>query len=67
MKLVAILALVLAGAALIGVLAFAALGMPFAAIFSGCAVAWFLLVASREADAAAEEAAWIDSRRHPRL
>lgn len=67
MKLAAFLALVLAVAAFVGVLAFAALGMPFAAIFSGCAVAWFLLVASRESDAAAEEEAWIDSRRHPRL
>jgi hypothetical protein len=67
MKLLALLCLCLASLAFVGVIAFAALGMPFCAIASGCTVAWSLLVASRESDAARTEADWTDARRHPRL
>lgn len=67
MRLLAFLALCLASLALVGVIAFAIAGIPAAAIGSGCTVAWSLLVASRESDAARTEADWIDSRRHPRL
>lgn len=67
MTLRVLFSLVVAGACFTGVLAFAALGMPFAAIFSGVAVPLFLLIASRESDAAREESRWADARRHPRL
>jgi len=67
MKLLAIFALCLASVAFVGVIAFAACGFPGASIFSACTVAWALLVASRESDAARTEADWIDARRHPRL
>jgi hypothetical protein len=63
----AILALALAGTAFLGVIAFALAGMPTAAIAAGCTVAWALLVASCEADAARNEAEWREARRHPRL
>jgi hypothetical protein len=67
MTLRVLLSLVFAGAAFFGVIVFAALGMPFTAIFSGVAVPLFLLVASRESDAAREDADWTEARRHPRL
>lgn len=67
MRLLALLALCLASIAFAGTIAFAALGMPFAAIFSGVSVPLFLLVASREADAARTDAEWSDASRHPRL
>ena len=67
MKALALLALCLASAALVGVFAFAIAGMPGWAIGSGCTVAWSLLVASRETDAARTQAEWNDARRHPRL
>jgi hypothetical protein len=67
MKLLAFLALCLAPLSFAGLIAFAIAGMPGAAIASGCTVAWSLLVASRESDAARTDAEWIDSRRHPRL
>ena len=67
MKALALLALCLASAALVGVFAFALAGMPGWAIGSGCTVAWSLLVASRETDAARIDAEWNDARRHPRL
>jgi hypothetical protein len=67
MTLRVLLALILAGGCFAGVIVFAALGMPFSAIFSGVAVPLFLLIASRESDAAKEDAAWTEARRHPRL
>jgi hypothetical protein len=67
MTLRVLIALVLAGAAFFGVIVFAALGMPFSAIFSGVSVPLFLLIASRESDAAREDAQWTEARRHPRL
>jgi hypothetical protein len=67
MKLLAFLALCLASVALVGLFAFAIAGMPGWAIGSGCTVAWSLLVASRETDAARTDAEWNDARRHPRL
>jgi hypothetical protein len=67
MTLRVLLSLILAGGCFFGVIVFAALGMPFSAIFSGVAVPLFLLIASRESDAAREDAQWHDSRRHPRL
>ena len=67
MKILALLALCLASISIVGVIAFAIAGMPFWAIGSGCTVAWSLLVASRESDAARTDADWNDARRHPRL
>lgn len=67
MKLLAFIALCLASISLVGVFAFAIAGMPGWAIGSGCTVAWSLLVASRETDAARTDAEWNDARRHPRL
>ena len=67
MKLLAFLALCLASIAFAGVFAFAIAGMAGWAIGSGCAVAWSLLVAFRETDAARTDAEWNDARRHPRL
>lgn len=67
MKLLALLALCLASITGLGVVAFALAGMPASAIACGCTVAWSLLVASRESDAARQDAEWNDARRHPRL
>ena len=67
MTLRVLLFLCLTSLAFVGVVAFAALGSPFLAIGSGSAVPLFLLVASRESDAAREDRRWIDARRHPRL
>lgn len=67
MKLLALLALCLASLSFAGVFAFALLGMPGWAIGSACTVAWSILVAFRETDAARHDADWRDSLRHPRL
>lgn len=67
MKLLALFALCIAAVSFVGVIAFAIAGMPTSAIFAGCTVAWSLLVASREADAARTQADWLEATRHPRL
>lgn len=67
MTLRVLLFLCLTSLAFVGVIAFAAWGAPVMAIASGCSLPLFLLIASRESDAAREEARWADARRHPRL
>jgi len=67
MKILALFALALGWLALLGTVGFAIAGMPACAIAAGCTVAWSVLVASREFDAARNDRQWRDSRRHPRL
>lgn len=67
MKLIPLFFLCLASLAFVATIAFAIARMPVCTIGCGCSIALFLLIASREADAAEHDREWSDSTRHPRL
>lgn len=50
-----------------GVIAFAALGFPYAAIGSGCTAVWLAFVAAAEGRRQSNDREWREAMKHPRL